>query len=119
VQVGLVLHPTLRAGASPDGLVEDEGLIEIKCPRTHVHIECLESRKPPAKYLPQMAWQCICTGRKWCDFVSYDPKMPERLRLFAARFIPEAGYMRELEAEVTAFIAEVDAKVEALSKLAA
>jgi hypothetical protein len=119
VQVGLVLHPTLRAGASPDGLVEDEGLIEIKAPRTHVHIECLESRKPPAKYLPQMAWQCICTGRKWCDFVSYDPKMPERLRLFAARFIPEAGYMRELEAEVTAFIAEVDAKVEALSKLAA
>jgi hypothetical protein len=66
-----------------------------------------------------MAWQCICTGRKWCDFVSYDPKMPERLRLFAARYIPEAGYMRELEAEVTAFIAEVDAKVEALSKLAA
>jgi putative phage-type endonuclease len=117
--VGLVLHPTLQAGASPDGLVDDDGLIEIKCPRTHVHIECLESRKPPAKYLPQMAWQCICTGRQWCDFVSYDPKMPERLRLFAARFIPEAGYMRELEAEVTAFIAEVDAKVEALSKLAA
>jgi putative phage-type endonuclease len=117
--VGLVLHPTLRAGASPDGLVDDEGLIEIKCPRTHVHIECLETRKPPAKYLPQMAWQCICTGRAWCDFVSYDPKMPERLRLFAARYIPDAGYLRELEAEVAAFIAEVNAKVEALSKLAA
>ena len=66
-----------------------------------------------------MAWQCICTGRAWVDFVSYDPRMPERLQLFVVRYTPEMGYLRELEAEVAAFIAEVDAKVEALSRIAA
>lgn len=116
--VGLVLHPTLQAGASPDGLVAD-GLIEIKCPRTHVHIEYLLAGKPPAKYLPQMAWQCICTGRAWCDFVSYDPRMPEALQLFVVRYTPPMEYLRELEAEVSAFLEEVDAKVEALRRLAA
>jgi putative phage-type endonuclease len=118
-ECGLVLHPTLRAGASPDGLVAPDGLVEIKCPRTHVHIDYLEAGKPPAKYVPQMAWQCICTGRAWVDFASYDPRMPERLQLFVVRYTPELGYLRELEAEVTAFIAEVDAKVALLSKLAA
>jgi putative phage-type endonuclease len=117
-EVGLVLHPTMRAGASPDGLVDD-GLIEIKCPRTHVHIEHLLAGKPPTKYLPQMAWQCVCTGRAWCDFVSFDPKMPEALRLFVVRYTPDAGYLRELEAEVEAFIAEVESKVEQLSRIAA
>jgi putative phage-type endonuclease len=117
-EVGLVLHPTMRAGASPDGLVDD-GLLEIKCPRTHVHIEYLLAGKPPAKYLPQMAWQCVCTGRAWCDFASYDPKMPEALRLFVVRYTPDAGYLRELEAEVAAFLVEVDSKVEQLSRIAA
>lgn len=117
--VGLVLHPALHAGASPDGLVGGDGLIEIKCPRTHVHIEYLESGKPPAKYVPQMAWQCICTGRAWVDFASFDPKMPERLQLFVARYTPDLEYLKTLEAEVRAFIAEVDAKVEALSRIAA
>lgn len=118
-EVGLVLHPNMQAGASPDGLVGADGLIEIKCPRTHVHIEYLLSGKPPVKYLPQMAWQIICTGRQWCDFVSFDPKMPENLRLFVVRYTPDAGYLRELEGEVAALIAEVDAKVEQLGKLAA
>jgi putative phage-type endonuclease len=117
-EVGLVLHPTMRAGASPDGLVDD-GLLEIKCPRTHVHIEYLLAGKPPAKYLPQMAWQCVCAGRAWCDFVSFDPKMPEHLRLFVVRYTPDAGYLRELEAEVEAFIGEVESKVEQLSRIAA
>jgi hypothetical protein len=84
-----------------------------------VHIEYLEAGKPPSKYLPQMAWQCICTGRAWCDFASFDPKMPERLQLFVVRYEPDMGYLRELEAEVRAFIAEVDAKAANLSKLAA
>jgi putative phage-type endonuclease len=118
-ECGLVLHPALKAGASPDGLVADDGLVEIKCPRTHIHIEYLEAGKPPAKYLPQMAWQCICTERAWVDFVSFDPRMPERLQLFVVRYAPELGYLRELEAEVSAFIAEIDAKVEALSRIAA
>lgn len=116
---GLVLHPSLRAGASPDGLVGDSGLVEIKCPRTHVHIEYIEGGKPPTKYVPQMAWQCICTGREWVDFASYDPRMPERLRLFVVRYTPDLGYLRELEAEVSAFIAEVDAKVQMLVQMLA
>lgn len=119
LECGLVLHDTLKAGASPDGLVGDMGLVEIKCPRTHTHIEYLEAGKPPAKYVPQMAWQCICTGRAWCDFASYDPRMPERLQLFVVRYEPEMGYLKELEAEVAAFIAEVDAKVQSLERIAA
>lgn len=116
-ECGLVLHPTLKAGASPDGLAGADGLVEIKCPRTHIHIEYIEGGKPPAKYLPQMAWQCICTGRAWVDFASYDPRMPEKLQLFVVRYTPSMEYLKELETEVTAFIAEVDAKVEALSRL--
>lgn len=119
LECGLVLHPTLQAGASPDGLVGDDGLVEIKCPRTHIHIEYLEAGRPPTKYLPQMAWQCLCTERSWVDFVSYDPRMPERLQLFVVRYTPPLEYLKELTAEVTAFIAEVDAKVAALEKLGA
>lgn len=116
-ECGFVLHPTLAAGASPDGLAGADGLVEIKCPRTHVHIEYLEAGKPPTKYQPQMAWQCICTGRAWVDFASYDPRMPEKLQLFVVRYTPSMEYLQELEAEVAAFIAEVDAKVAALSRL--
>jgi putative phage-type endonuclease len=117
-QVGLVLHPTMKAGASPDGLVGDEGLVEIKCPRTHVHIGYLEGGKPPAKYLPQMGWQLVCTGRRWVDFASYDPRMPEALQLFVARYEPSMDELKALEAEVSKFLAEVDAKVHALSLIA-
>lgn len=118
-ECGLVLHDTIQAGASPDGLVNPDGLVEIKCPRTHVHIEYLEGQRPPPKYLPQMAWQCICTGRAWVDFVSYDQRMPERLQVFIVRYTPAFEYLRELEAEVSRFLAEVDDKVATLSRLAA
>lgn len=116
-EVGLVRHPKIKAGASPDGLIERDGALEIKCPRTHVHIEYLLANKPPAKYVPQMAWQCVCTGRDWVDFVSYDPKMPGRLQLFIVRYTPDRGYLRDLEDAVEAFSNEVDAKVAALNSL--
>ena len=116
-EVGLILHPTLKAGASPDGLVGGDTVLEIKCPRTHVHIEYLLAKKPPSKYVPQMVWQCICTGRKHADFVSYDPTMPEALQLFIVRYTPETAYMKEVEQAVAAFIAEVDAKVAALQAM--
>jgi len=117
--VGLVLHPTMKAAASPDGLVDPDGLIEIKCPRTHVHIGYLEAGKPPSKYLAQMEWQCICTGRRWVDFVSFDPKMPERLQLFIVRYEPTQEKLRALENEVRAFLEEVDVKVANLKRIAA
>lgn len=116
-QVGFVAHPTLdMAGASPDGLVGD-GLVEIKCPRPHIHLDYLESGKPPAKYLPQMAWQCICTQRTWADFVSYNAEMPEDLQLYVVRYTPEVEYLKELEAEVTKFLEELDARMAKINQL--
>lgn len=116
-QVGFVAHPTLEmAGASPDGLVGD-GLIEIKCPRPHLHLDYFESGKAPAKYHPQMAWQCICTQRTWVDFVSFCADMPEDLQLYVVRHTPDVEYLKEIEAEVTRFLAELDARMEAINQL--
>jgi len=117
-KVGLVLHPTMKAGASPDGLVGEEGLVEIKCPRTHIHISYIEGAKPPPKYLGQMGWQLVCTGRRWVDFVSYDPHMPEALQLFIVRFEPAAEVLQQLTREVATFLAEVDEKVNYLTAIA-
>jgi len=87
--IDFVDHPELEwCGASPDGLILDLGLVEIKCPNTATHIDYLLGQKPPAKYIPQMALQLLCTGREWCDFVSYDPRMPEKHQLFIVRYQP-------------------------------
>jgi putative phage-type endonuclease len=117
-QIGFVDHPTIaNSGASPDGLVGDAGLIEIKCPNTATHIETLLSGKVPSKYLTQMTWQMCCTGRHWTDFVSYDPRMPENLQLFIKRVEYDPKYAAELEREVTQFLDEVDQKIKLLEKL--
>lgn len=117
-EVGLVLHPRNEwFGASPDGVVGDDGLLEIKCPRTHVHISYLLSRKPPAAYLPQMAWQAYCCERAWVDFVSFDPKMPPELQLFIVRYEPAADYLKELEQQAQTFLNEMSAKISALKTL--
>lgn len=115
--VGFVLHPRIDlAGASPDGLAGD-GLFETKCPRTHTHIEYLLGRDPPSKYIPQMAWQCACTERPYCDFVSFDPRMPEELQLFIVRYVPSPEYLAELEAEVQKFLSELDTKIRRLKDI--
>lgn len=116
-QVGFVIHPTIdQAGASPDGLVDD-GLLEIKCPRPHIHLDYLEGQSPPAKYLPQMAWQCICTQRGWVDFVSYCEAMPEDLQLFVVRYEPRLDYLKEIEAEVEKFLKETDERMQRINQL--
>lgn len=116
--VGIVIHPRIeRSGASPDGLVGDDGLLEVKCPRTHTHLEYLLGGEPPAKYLPQMAWQCACTERAWVDFVSYCPAMPDDLKLFVARYSPPMEYLQDIEKAVVEFLAEMDAKLHRLAKL--
>lgn len=118
-QVGLVLHPTIdRAAASPDGLAGD-GLLEIKCPKTATHLDYLLDGKPPAKYQLQMLWQMACTEREWCDFVSYDPRLPDDLRLFVVRFERDQKRIDEIETEVKAFLAEVDATINKLERKAA
>jgi putative phage-type endonuclease len=113
-EVGYVLHPTIKhAGASPDGVVGD-GLLEIKCPNTKTHFEYLINGEVPNKYKPQMAWQMACTGAKWVDFVSFDPRAPEGLQYFQIRYERDDEYIKMLEDEVVKFLAEVDAKFQQL-----
>jgi hypothetical protein len=117
-QVGFINHPKIEAsGASPDGLVGDSGLIEIKCPNTATHIDTLLSQTIPGKYVTQMQWQMACTGRQWCDFVSFDPRLPEELQLFIRRVDFDAAYVVLLEKEVVEFIKELDNKIEKLMKV--
>lgn len=116
-QVGFFVHPRIeQSGASPDGAVGAEGLVEIKCPNTATHIETLLDKAPANKYLFQMQWQMACANRAWCDFVSFDPRMPEKMRLFVLRVPRDDKLIAEVEKEVIAFLAEVNAKVEQLMK---
>jgi putative phage-type endonuclease len=118
-QVAFVVHPTIEdAGASPDGLVGEDGLVEIKCPNTATHIDTLISQTIPAKYVTQMMWQMACTGRKWCDFVSYDPRLPESMQLFVQRIARNDDMITDLEDAVRLFLeTEVVAKVDALRSI--
>jgi len=115
-QIAFVDHPRISmSGASPDGLIGSLGLLEIKCPNTNTHFETLESGKPPAKYVTQMMWQMACTGREWCDFVSYDPRLPEELRIFIHRVEADPEEIERLETEVVGFLSEIDARLSHLS----
>ena len=117
VEVPFVPHPTIGdSGASPDGLVGDDGLIEIKCPETDTHIETLIGAAVPGKYVTQMQWQMACTGRKWVDFVSYDPRMPESMRFFCQRVHRDDAIIEELEKEIVTFLNEVRGKVAELRR---
>lgn len=115
VEVGFIDHPSIPMfGASPDGLVGETGLVEIKCPNTATHIDTLLSETVPGKYITQMQVQMACTGRAWCDFVSFDPRLPADLQLWVKRVPRDDEAIRAIEAEVQAFLSELDAKVEAL-----
>lgn len=116
-EVGFVVHPSIPdSGASPDGLVGETGMVELKCPNTATHIETLLSGTIPTKYQTQMLWQMACTGRQWCDFVSFDPRLPEDMRIFIKRMERDEGRIGELSSEVTAFIAEVETTVSDLTR---
>ena len=104
---GFVDHPMIEGfGCSPDGIV-GEGLIEIKAPNTANHIETVLENKAPSKYIPQMQCQMACTGAKWCDFVSFDPRVPEDLQLFVVRVERDQEYIDSMEVEVKQFLSEV------------
>jgi putative phage-type endonuclease len=116
-EVGFIDHPTITmSGASPDGLV-GEGCVEYKAPNTATHLEYLLAGKPPEKYVTQMQWQMACTGRPWCDFVSYDPRLPEHLQMLIVRVPRDDKRIAELEDEVRKFLAELDEKVTKLKEL--
>ena len=117
-QVGFICHDTLMAGCSPDGLVDWDGLIETKCPfNSAVHIDTLLNGMP-AEHAAQVQGQMWITGRQWCDFVSFDPRMPAELQLHVQRINRDPAYVADLERQVTEFLAEVGAQVEALRRLA-
>jgi predicted phage-related endonuclease len=112
METGLVPHPAIpMAAASPDGLIGGDGLVEIKCPITATHIETLLGQSVPGKYITQVQWQMACTGRKWCDFVSFDPRMPENMQLFVQRIERDNETISLLEREVMMFLGELDKKV--------
>ena len=112
---GFVIHPAIPDfGASPDGLVGGDGLLEIKCPNTAQHLDVLLSGTIPAKYVTQMQAQMACTGRAWCDFVSFDPRMPGEMQLFVQRVARDDAFIAEMESEIRAFLAELAQKLDAL-----
>jgi putative phage-type endonuclease len=117
-QVAFVPHPKIdQAGCSPDGLVGNTGLVEIKAPNTATHLETLLGQSVPGKYITQIQFQMACTGRQWCDFVSYDPRMPENMRLFIKRVERDDGKIKELESEVASFLLEMAIKLSELNSL--
>jgi putative phage-type endonuclease len=113
VELGFAVHPTIsQSGASPDGLVGEYGLVEIKCPNTSTHIATLlGGNDVPSEYRTQIHWQLACTGRQWCDFVSFDPRLPEHMRLFVRRIDRCDQTIADLETEVRKFLAELDATI--------
>lgn len=114
-EIDFIDHSTVpHSGASPDGLVGDDGMLEIKCPKLKTHIEYILAGVPPKKYVPQMMWQMACANRKWVDFVSYHPNMPEEMRLFIVRYERDDEAIDQAEAEVIKFLSEVE---ETLGKL--
>lgn len=105
---GFFLHDTIsRFAASPDGLIGIDGLVEIKCPTTATHIDYMITGIVPEAYQPQMLAQMACTGRQWCDFVSFDPRLPKKLQLFVRRFQRDDARIAEMESEVLKFLEEV------------
>lgn len=116
-EVGFVDHPTIPySGASPDGLVGDDGLLEIKCPNTATHIASILSGEIDRKYILQMHWQAACTKRNWCDFESFDPRMPDDMRIHIQRVDVDRSLILEIEDAVQEFLAEVEAEVDALTE---
>lgn len=86
ISTGLIDHPSIEnCGASPDGLVDKDGQIEVKCPTPSVHLNTLLLQEIPSEYLPQITLQLACTRREWCDFVSYCPLLPEHLQIVVIR----------------------------------
>lgn len=111
-QTGFIDHRTIQmTGASPDGLIGDVGMIEIKCPNTATHIDMLMNGKIDQDYIIQMQWEMLCADRLWCDFISYDPRLPERMRLFVHRVHCDYKMSMSLTKEVMKFLDDLDARM--------
>lgn len=101
---GLIDHPFIEMfGASPDGLVGENGQIEVKCPDTTTHLNTLLTKEVPEEYIPQITSQLACTRREWCDFVSYDPRLEPELQIIIIRIFAKDLNIEGLERDVRAF----------------
>ena len=117
IEEGFIVHPVETGfGASPDGLVGDDGLIEIKCPNTATHVEFLKSGKPKREYILQMHGQMLCTGRRWCDFVSYDDRL-QGLEYKCVRVEFDDDLGNEIIKEVTSFLVDMEKELNEILKL--
>jgi len=111
-RIAFVDHPSIEmAGASPDALIGDDGLAEFKCPASHTHIQTLLSDKIDGDYVRQMQWQMACTGRQWCDFVSYDPRLPTDMALYVRRLQRDDAAIAAMEMAVSQFLFETSLMV--------
>lgn len=110
-----VLHPNIDwTGATPDGFVSHDALIEVKCPLSATHLRWRRMEEAPEEHHPQMIWQLECTGRQWVDFVSFDPRQPEHLQMFVRRFEPTDQQRAEIRDEVIKFLDELAGMAEQL-----
>lgn len=120
LEVGFIQHPTIEmSGASPDRRVSADGLVEFKCPNTATHIETILTGSIANKYILQMQWQMACDKRAWCDYVSFDPRMPANLQLFVKRVDRDNALIGSLEKDVIKFLGELEFKIEELKRKAA
>ncbi len=114
--VGFCLHPTMDfSGASPDGWVGDNKIIEIKCPTTATYLGWRKSREVPQEYVDQILWNMVCGERFEADFIGYDPRLPAHLQLLVVPVQYDEGRVALLEAEVRKMEAEIQAEIAAIS----
>lgn len=115
--VGFAIHPRLDYfGASPDGLIGSDGVLELKCPNSDTHLGYILEGTLPVDYMPQMLAEMACADRQWCDFVSFDPRMPKNLQLFVRRFHRDEELIKAMEVEVAAFLLEVEVMLEKIEQ---
>lgn len=117
-RVGFIIHPTIPdAGASPDGLIGKDGMVQIKCPNTATHIATLLGKSIPGKYIKQVQFEIACAERQWSDWVSFDPRMPDEMQMYVERIERDDKVIEEMEAEVRKFLIELSGKVSKLREL--
>lgn len=115
-EVGFIAHHSIEmAGASPDGLIGDDGGLEIKCPNSATHIATLLGAPIDGKYIKQMQWGMACTKRAWWDFVSFDPRLPDEMQIHIRRVPRDPAMIVEMESAVQDFLADVEDQVASLT----
>jgi hypothetical protein len=115
--IGFCEHDAVMAGTSPDGFVGRDGLLSVKCPRTANHLRYIRDGVEPSEHAAQNTHELWLTGRAWLDFVSYDPRLPDRLQLLTIRVTRTPDQLADYEKKVVAFLREVETELNAIRTL--